>query len=391
MYFAVLLAGVALGALVHVTQARTPVANPAIARSLASEFDAITGVRPTVAWTSAPANGDTIAIYYLFRWTAHDAEGSALSYRIATDPMPGDTAWVPVSDTFSVLKFSCTTLQEPLPSFPQNVIATGAHTVVLEALDAEGLRSAPLVRSFTSKTIAPQSQITNPPASAQIVRSVSTSVIIKWLGLDFDGVTTQYPVVFKYQLVPAATVDPNFPDGTNALTVQEYFANQAVNAPTSWDSIPGQRYNYASYSNLAPGTVYYFAVMAFDEAGAREGRFNQNANVLRLRALNLVEAPVTSDLSVSLFPVLPNPVVSDATIRFSMPGSGTARVAVYDAFGRALRVLRSGPLESGVFSETWDCTDRDGRRLPSGLYFVHLSSTYGTRIQRMVLLPSRNR
>jgi hypothetical protein len=375
--------GACFGALLTCLSAIQPTA-------FASDAEALVGVRPTVVWTNAPAEGDTIGFYFLFRWAGQDAEGSTLSYRIATDPAPGDTAWITVNDTSTYLKFSCTTLQQPLPASGQTVIASDAHTVVLKAVDGEGLQSMVQSRSFTTTTVAPQSLITNPAPTQQFARQVSPSVIVKWIGHDFDGLTTQYATKFKYKLVEAATIDPGSPSGTSPGQVQSYFADQAANAPTTWDSIPGQRFNYASYTGLVPGTVYYFAVMAFDEVGAHEGRFNQNSNVLRLRALNLVDVPGTtgSNSSLSLAPVVPNPVGNEATIRYTVPSSGAMQIAVFDVAGKSIRLLRSGELDQGTYTDTWNRTDDDGRLAPAGVYFVRLTSAQGTRTQRMILLSS---
>ena len=61
----------------------------------------------------------------------------------------------------------------------------------------------------------------------------------------------------------------------------------------------------------------------------------------------------------------PNPARSLATVSVTMPETGPARVAVYDALGRQVAVLHDGPLAVGTHGLELDTT-----RLAPGLYVV---------------------
>jgi hypothetical protein len=70
--------------------------------------------------------------------------------------------------------------------------------------------------------------------------------------------------------------------------------------------------------------------------------------------------------------VWPNPIAGAARVRFSVPRSGPARVAVYDTGGRRLAVLAERDYAAGEWETSWDGRDGRGRRLDPGVYFVRL-------------------
>lgn len=70
----------------------------------------------------------------------------------------------------------------------------------------------------------------------------------------------------------------------------------------------------------------------------------------------------------------PNPASRAATIRFTLLRAGRARLAVYDAAGRQVRVLASGIRPAGEHAVVWDLRDESGRAAPSGLYVVRLDA-----------------
>jgi hypothetical protein len=63
-----------------------------------------------------------------------------------------------------------------------------------------------------------------------------------------------------------------------------------------------------------------------------------------------------------------------ATIRYGLPRNMDARLVVYDACGRPVRVLTAGAAKPGNYTVTWQCTDERGRTVPGGAYFVRLTA-----------------
>ena len=82
----------------------------------------------------------------------------------------------------------------------------------------------------------------------------------------------------------------------------------------------------------------------------------------------------------------PNPFNPKTTIRFSLDTAGPARLSVFDASGRLLRVLADREFEDGEYAVDWNGRDEAGRAMPSGVYFSKLSSRSGEDREKLVLL-----
>jgi len=80
------------------------------------------------------------------------------------------------------------------------------------------------------------------------------------------------------------------------------------------------------------------------------------------------------------------PVVSEARVAVDLPTEGSASVSVLDIQGRTVRTLVRGVLPAGRTTARWDGRADDGRRAPSGVYFVRLSAQGVSRTARLVLL-----
>ncbi len=251
----------------------------------------VDNVRPEVELSAAPGfpTDTTSVVAYSVRlsWFGSDSDGVVTEFEYAVDPpAEGDTAWVSTAASeISILFPSPDPLKLPpgaLPPPGQSVRSAEYHTFVVRAVDNEGARSAPVSRSFTSFTVAPSTTIVTPRPNNQQPVSTTPSITISWTGTDPDGVLSQRPVKYKFKLVPASDIDPANPNGVTPGRLQEYFGADAVNFFASWDSVAGDTLS-KFYEGLTPQTVYYFAIVAFDEAGAYEPRFNLTSNVLQFR------------------------------------------------------------------------------------------------------------
>jgi carboxypeptidase T len=80
----------------------------------------------------------------------------------------------------------------------------------------------------------------------------------------------------------------------------------------------------------------------------------------------------------------PNPARSATRIAFFHAGEVRSRVAVYDPQGRLVRALPPIPPASGWQVVAWDGRDEEGRRVPSGSYWIRVISAQETRTARVV-------
>jgi hypothetical protein len=80
------------------------------------------------------------------------------------------------------------------------------------------------------------------------------------------------------------------------------------------------------------------------------------------------------------------PASDRVALELSLPGSGRAEVALFDARGRRISRLVQGTLPAGVHRLRWDGTDAGGSRVGSGLYFARARTRFGTSVVRIVVL-----
>lgn len=255
----------------------------------------VPNLRPMIELSVAPQPGDSVSYAIKMEWFTLDEDGRVTHVLYAVDPpASGDTTWVRTELGQVTLFFRSDEPQDPLP--PSGVVASSRyHVFAIKAVDNEGLSSEPTFRAFTSYTVAPQSQITSPRARRLLETITHPSVTIHWSGTDPDGVTTDQPVHYKYRIVSERTIQDSLGLGSIKpfpLEIQTFFGASAPSF-ADWDSVPPDS-TFRSFDSLTPGQTWYFAVVAFDEAGAHEPRFLLGNNVISFRpTINLSPPKIT--------------------------------------------------------------------------------------------------
>lgn len=238
--------------------------------------------RPIVSLSGGPAPLSDVLYTVRLRWTGLDPDGEIVAYQYAVDPpADADTTWTTLRTHEATLVFPSTDPPDPLPPSNQRVTARDQHAFVLRARDNEGLLSEPVIRSFTSRTIVPNSTIFRPRPTVVPVATLP-SVTIEWTGLDLDGPPGQKPLGYHYKLVPAYVVHPSDPTYVPASRVQEYFGAEALAGFPGWGTT-GPDTTRVTYEGLDLGRTYVFVVSAWDEAGAAESRFLPSSNALQFK------------------------------------------------------------------------------------------------------------
>jgi hypothetical protein len=79
----------------------------------------------------------------------------------------------------------------------------------------------------------------------------------------------------------------------------------------------------------------------------------------------------------------PNPVRTTARFAITAPATATVRIELVDVSGRHVRTLTARP---GAGAVTWDRTDEQGRRVPSGVYLARAIAGSATRAVRVVVI-----
>lgn len=110
------------------------------------------------------------------------------------------------------------------------------------------------------------------------------------------------------------------------------------------------------------------------------GRKLNVANALS-SAVDVPARPGEAGLSLA---AAPNPASGACTLRFTLPASGYARIAVWDVQGRTVRVLVAQSLAAGTHTVSWDGIDTHGRAVPAGVYLATVSAGGRRATQRLV-------
>ncbi len=88
----------------------------------------------------------------------------------------------------------------------------------------------------------------------------------------------------------------------------------------------------------------------------------------------------------------PNPFNPTTTIKYELPEASSIALAIYDLRGNEVTRWTNGNEPAGYKRKTWDATDKNGNKVPAGIYLLKLtaeskeSQQIFTETRKMVLL-----
>lgn len=157
---------------------------------------------------------------------------------------------------------------------------------------------------------------------------------------------------------------------SNAVLV----ASSAGNADFAW----------REHTTFTPGTVVHYYLRI---------RMSTNATIWTApvyvtydpsNATAVLDPPARGRLDLA---VSPNPAFSRVAANFSLPHAvRNADLAIFDASGRRVKTLLSGPLAAGPQVVTWTGHDEVGRAAPSGIFFVRLNADEYSVVKKVLLI-----
>ena len=89
--------------------------------------------------------------------------------------------------------------------------------------------------------------------------------------------------------------------------------------------------------------------------------------------------------ALTLRPGYPNPTSAFSRWSYYLPREGRARLAVWDAQGRLVRVIFEGDQPIGWRDANWDGRDQAGREVATGIYFARLDTAERAVVRKIVL------
>lgn len=161
-----------------------------------------------------------------------------------------------------------------------------------------------------------------------------------------------------------------------------FVSNDGTTWSQLWQSVLSPLENswqYVEYdiSQVADGqaTVYLRWTMGPTDATVTSSGWN----IDDVEIWGIPRDPTAVDESDSPAPSLmlasvPNPFSGKTEVRYTLPAACGLSLAVFDVAGRRVRTLVEGRQEAGPHSVSWDGSDKAGRTVSSGVYFIRLET-----------------
>jgi hypothetical protein len=256
---------------------------------------------PTVWLSGAPPEGSLESYIIKFYWGGWDPDGEISHYQFCiTDNKegnfdPADTTgsdmWETVIRNDSTFSFTADVLEENKPD-DQVAEFRRSHTFFIRAVDKTGTASTqPAYRSFTSRTLSPEVNITIPVRKQLTPAEVPPITTFRWTATDYisSKMLKQDPDSISFLLEPLALHNNDWNETigwVRGLPVDskewgEWFWYKTPNdSGKFWTTPPQDRGNYL------------FAIRAKDEAGAITPVFDEEKNIRRILVSNRTTGPI---------------------------------------------------------------------------------------------------
>ncbi len=138
------------------------------------------------------------------------------------------------------------------------------------------------------------------------------------------------------------------------------------------EPVPGRGPYYYDDVSAAAGETYSYQVAGLLPGGG-------------MRLFGPIVFTLPTALRFAFHPAAPNPVRSDALLRFDIPAAGRVKLSLFDPQGRRVRTLLDGTLKAGRHRIVWDGRNEAGHAAASGLFFARLEWS-GKELKRRIVL-----
>ena len=207
---------------------------------------------------------------------------------------------------------------------------------------------------------------------------VNGRFIIQWSRAlnGFDEVTEE---TFAIQLYDQTAMPTESGEGViefHYLEIADIDADKNYATVGIEDHTKNEGIQYVFNNDYAPGA----AVLAQERAI----RFTTEAPINYVAPLGIENENLPTGFQ--LMPAYPNPFNPITTIRYQLPMASDVRMAVYDILGMEVKVLLQEHKESGTHALQWSGTNRFGKPVASGTYFLIMEVLNFKHTQKVLLI-----
>ena len=111
---------------------------------------------------------------------------------------------------------------------------------------------------------------------------------------------------------------------------------------------------------------------------------SENITIDYVDAIEETEEIVVS--SFSLDQNYPNPFNPTTTIGFTLSKASQTNLTIFDVLGREVAVLTDELRNAGTHTIEWDGKNKNGKQVPTGIYFYRLQTNEGVLSKKMLLV-----
>jgi hypothetical protein len=114
--------------------------------------------------------------------------------------------------------------------------------------------------------------------------------------------------------------------------------------------------------------------------------FRVNFEITPLTGVEEKKESTRAKSSIVLHETTPNPLITQATIRFGLIEPGWVSLKVYNLRGEKVRTLIDDYRNAGLHKGIWDLMDEEGNEVSSGIYFYRLTTVSDSATRKMILI-----
>ena len=184
----------------------------------------------------------------------------------------------------------------------------------------------------------------------------------------FDAEDVAEGVLLKWQFSDDSDV--------GSVTVERATSDVGPWEPTAVAAHAVDGHMEALDATVAGDQTYYYRLSVMSSAGKIS-----NYGMVSIRHA------VAAVAANALFAPSPNPAPGGSSISFRLAQPEFVRLAIVDASGRQVRVLRNAAMAAGTHTMQWDGFSDGGQKAAPGLYFVTMRTSNGVTAKRLAVTP----
>jgi hypothetical protein len=153
-------------------------------------------------------------------------------------------------------------------------------------------------------------------------------------------------------------------------------------------SSPSSEWLHREVTGTVPeGTVWVWAGVEYYQASNADNG-SVYTDMLEMHVSDVVSVDLDADLpgEFKLLGNFPNPFNPVTKLRFDIDYRSNVVVTIYNILGNEITTLQNGEMNPGRYSMTWNATNDQGKRMPTGMYLYKVTSDSRVLTGKMLLM-----